>query len=43
MRFTSEYRDGRLGRALAHALAATADPGRHYKLMEICGGHTHTI
>ena len=43
MKFVSEYRDGRLGRALAHEMAAIVDPARHYKIMEICGGHTHTI
>lgn len=43
MKFVSEYRDGRLGLALAHEMAAIVDPTRHYKIMEICGGHTHTI
>ena len=43
MKHVAEYRDGALGRALAHELGGLVDPGRHYKLMEICGGHTHTI
>jgi hydrogenase expression/formation protein HypD len=43
VKFVSEYRDGRLGLALAHEMAAIVDPTRHYKIMEICGGHTHTI
>jgi hydrogenase expression/formation protein HypD len=43
VRHAEEYRDGRLGRALARKLAGAVDPDRHYKLMEICGGHTHTI
>jgi hydrogenase expression/formation protein HypD len=43
VKFVSEYRDGRLGRALAREMAGIVDPNRHYKIMEICGGHTHTI
>jgi hydrogenase expression/formation protein HypD len=43
VKFVSEYRDGRLGRALAREMAGIVDPDRHYKIMEICGGHTHTI
>src|SRR5215471_13431616 len=30
-------------RALAAKIAALCEPGRQYKLMEVCGGHTHTI
>jgi hydrogenase expression/formation protein HypD len=43
MRFVEEFRDPELGRALASEILAAADPGRHHKLMEVCGGHTHTI
>ncbi len=43
MRFAAEYRDGTIGRAIARRLQDLVDPDRHYKLMEICGGHTHTI
>ena len=43
MRFVDEYRDAELGRALAGEILATVEPGRHYKVMEVCGGHTHTI
>jgi len=43
MRFTHEFRDGKLGRALADELPALVEAGRTYKLMEVCGGHTHTI
>ncbi len=43
MKFVDEFRDAELGRALAGELLAAADPDRRYKLMEICGGHTHTI
>src|SRR5688572_33210557 len=43
MRFVDEYRDAELGRALSTEIAAIAEPGRHYKVMEVCGGHTHSI
>jgi len=43
MRFVEEFRDGELGRALAAELPALVEPDRTYKLMEVCGGHTHTI
>ena len=43
MRFVDEFRDAELGRVLAGEIAAAAEPGSHYKLMEVCGGHTHSI
>ncbi len=43
MRFVDEYRSGELARSLADQIAALVEPGRHYKLMEVCGGHTHAI
>jgi hydrogenase expression/formation protein HypD len=43
MRFVEEFRDAALGRALAGEILAAVEPGRHYKLMEVCGGHTHSI
>jgi hydrogenase expression/formation protein HypD len=43
VRYVDEYRDAELGRALATEIVATVEPGRHYKVMEVCGGHTHTI
>lgn len=43
MRYVSEFRDGARAGALARAIAAEADPARHYRLMEFCGGHTHAI
>ena len=43
MRFVDEFRDPDLGRALAVEILATVEPGRHYKIMEVCGGHTHAI
>jgi hydrogenase expression/formation protein HypD len=43
VRFVDEYRDRAKATALAVRIAELCQPGRHYKLMEICGGHTHTI
>src|SRR5690606_10254309 len=43
MKFVDEFRDAALGRALANQIRQLADPGRHYKIMEVCGGHTHSI
>lgn len=43
MRFVEEFRDGGLGRAVAGEMLALLEPGRTYKLMEVCGGHTHSI
>src|SRR5438045_6842577 len=43
MRFVDEFRDAELGRVLAGESAATGGADRHYKIMEVCGGHTHTI
>ena len=43
MRFVDEFRDGALGRTVAAEILATVEPGRTYKVMEVCGGHTHSI
>ncbi|SNT15142.1 hydrogenase expression/formation protein HypD [Streptosporangium subroseum] len=43
MRFVDEYRDAEKARTLAPRIAALCEPGRAYKFMEVCGGHTHTI
>lgn len=37
------FRDGDLARRMAAAMAAEVDPRRRYRLMEFCGGHTHTL
>jgi hydrogenase expression/formation protein HypD len=42
MRFVDEYRDPAAARALV-ARITELSPGGHFKFMEICGGHTHTI
>ncbi len=43
MRFVDEFRDSGKARALAAKIASLCAPGRRYQLMEVCGGHTHTI
>ncbi|MGI8632667.1 MAG: hydrogenase formation protein HypD [Solirubrobacterales bacterium] len=43
MRFVDEFRDAELGRAASAEILSLVEPGRHYKLMEVCGGHTHSI
>jgi hydrogenase expression/formation protein HypD len=42
VRFVTEYRDPAAARALVSRIAELAGD-RHVKLMEVCGGHTHTI
>jgi hydrogenase expression/formation protein HypD len=43
VRFVDEFRDADTAQALAAQIAALCEPGRQYKFMEVCGGHTHTI
>jgi hydrogenase expression/formation protein HypD len=43
VRFVDEFRDAEKAQALAARIAALCEPGRRYKFMEVCGGHTHTI
>ena len=43
MRFVDEFRNAELGRAVAGEILAAVAPERHYKVMEVCGGHTHSI
>jgi hydrogenase expression/formation protein HypD len=43
VKFVDEFRDPALGRVLAGEIVAAVEPGRHVKIMEVCGGHTHSI
>jgi hydrogenase expression/formation protein HypD len=43
VRFVDEFRDAELGQVLAGEILSIVEPGRHYKVMEVCGGHTHSI
>jgi len=43
VKYVDEFRSAELARGIAAAIAAEADPGRSYFIMEFCGGHTHAI
>jgi len=43
MKFVDEYRDPVAARRVLATISELATPGRHFKFMEVCGGHTHTI
>ncbi|MEI6044016.1 MAG: hydrogenase formation protein HypD [Chloroflexota bacterium] len=42
MKFVDEFRDPELARSTAAEIARLSE-GRSLKIMEVCGGHTHTI
>jgi hydrogenase expression/formation protein HypD len=43
VKFVDEFRDPALIRRTADEIRALADPARRYRIMEVCGGHTHAI
>ena len=43
MKHVDEYRDPRLIEKAVEEIRRVVDPGCHYRLMEVCGGHTHAI
>jgi hydrogenase expression/formation protein HypD len=43
MRYVDEFRDPELITKAADEIHRLADTGRHYRIMEVCGGHTHAI
>ena len=43
MRYVDEFRDGAIAKRMATELARRVRPGRTYRLMEFCGGHTHAL
>jgi hydrogenase expression/formation protein HypD len=43
MKFVDEYRDPVAARRVLSTISELATTGRHFKFMEVCGGHTHTI
>jgi hydrogenase expression/formation protein HypD len=43
MRFVDEFRNREIAKDLAAEIARLVEPGRQYRFMEVCGGHTHTI
>jgi hydrogenase expression/formation protein HypD len=43
MKFVDEFRDAGIVQKTSAEIRRLADPRRHYRLMEVCGGHTHAI
>jgi len=43
MKYVDEFRDPQLITNVAREIARTVDPDRRYRIMEVCGGHTHSI
>jgi hydrogenase expression/formation protein HypD len=43
MKYVDEFRSPELIRKAAEEIRRLADPNKHYRLMEVCGGHTHAI
>ena len=43
MKYVDEFRDAGLIRQAAAEIRRLARPDKHYRLMEVCGGHTHAI
>ena len=43
MKFVDEFRDPEVITKTAEEIRRLADPNRHYRIMEVCGGHTHAI
>ena len=43
MRFVDEFRSPEVAERVAAQIAALVEPGRRYKIMEVCGGHTHAM
>jgi hydrogenase expression/formation protein HypD len=43
VKYVDEFRDPEVIRKTAEEIRRLADPDRHYRLMEVCGGHTHAI
>jgi hydrogenase expression/formation protein HypD len=43
VRFVDEYRSRDVALRVSEEIGALLEPGRAYKFMEVCGGHTHAI
>ena len=43
MKFVDEFRAPELITKAGEEIRKLADPNRHYRIMEVCGGHTHAI
>jgi hydrogenase expression/formation protein HypD len=43
MKYIDEFRDGDIARQIAARIHGEVQPGRTYRFMEFCGGHTHAL
>ena len=43
MKYVDEFREPELIGKAAEEIRRLANPERHYRFMEVCGGHTHAI
>jgi hydrogenase expression/formation protein HypD len=43
MKYVDEFRDPELIAKAAEEIRRLSDTGQHYRIMEVCGGHTHAI
>ena len=43
MKFVDEFRDPEVITKTSEEVRRLADPNRRYRIMEVCGGHTHAI
>ena len=43
MKFVDEFRDAAVIGRVVEEINRLAEPSRHYRFMEVCGGHTHAI
>jgi len=43
MKYVDEFREPELISKAGEEIRRLADPNRHYRIMEVCGGHTHAI
>jgi hydrogenase expression/formation protein HypD len=43
MKYVDEFRDSKIIARTAAEIRALAQGNRHYRFMEVCGGHTHSI
>ncbi len=43
MKYVDEFRAPELISKAGEEIRKLADPARHYRIMEVCGGHTHAI
>jgi hydrogenase expression/formation protein HypD len=43
MKYTDEFREPELISRPSEEIRRLADTARHYRMMEVCGGHTHAI